>query len=105
MTDLMQPDHDPEAGGERSLGESAHTWTFDKFSEPRTMPAHWNLSEMMGSAEPTGEDVTDPGMQAEPPAAAALPLDAEGVDAVSAEWHRNPFPEPRTYPTHWDLYS
>jgi hypothetical protein len=98
MSDPSQPNDNQEAGGER-----AHTWNFEKFSEPRTMPAHWDLSEMVASSNQAGEGVSEPGVQSDP--APAQPFDPEAVDAVSPEWHRNPFPEPRTYPTHWDLYS
>ena len=100
MSNPSQLQDDPKAGGEND-----HTWTFDKFSEPRTMPAHWDLSEMIASPKQASEGVSEPGQPAGPPAAATLPFDPENVDAVSPEWHRNPFPEPRTYPTHWDLYS
>ena len=53
MTNTTRYHNDPESGG-----EGDQPLTFDKFSEPRTMPAHWDLSEMMASPKSAGEGVS-----------------------------------------------
>jgi hypothetical protein len=73
--------------------------SFDKFSEPRTMPALWDLSALI-AGEPGRETASDvqaapqPGFEADP---------ASGPDEISTDGYRNPFPQPRTYPALWDL--
>ena len=98
MTDPIQPYDDPKTGD-----ESAHPLSFDKFSEPRTMPAYWDLSELMAAPKPASQGVSEPDIQAESPTCPKLPSEQDGMDEPRPEWHRNLFPQPRTYPTHWDL--
>lgn len=72
-------------------------WSFEKFSEPRTFPAQWDLTEIMLPADTNREA----------PGPAGATSESAGPDETSAgekpSWERNKFPQPRTYPKHWNL--
>jgi hypothetical protein len=82
--------------------ELSQDWLFDAFSEPRTMPTHWDLSEMSGS-------VIAPGNNGPSHSTAyrehMLDDQADYQDAGGTLhlFYLNPFPEPRTFPIYWDL--
>jgi hypothetical protein len=90
MTTISQPDS-PKPG--------SSSWSFEKFSEPRTFPPHWDLSEIMVSANGNHRNGSKPAGAASEPAG---PVET-GRAEESPTWERNPFPQPRTYPAKWDL--
>lgn len=73
----------------------------DPFSEPRTMPAAWDLSALMAPAHPSRN-----GHSTQP----SSPVDGSspGIEIQLEEnkpntWRPDPFPEPKTYPVNWDF--
>lgn len=90
MTTISHPDS-PKPG--------APSWSFEKFSEPRTFPSHWDLSEMMVPANGNHRNGSKPAGTASEPAGQV----DTGCDEDAPILERNPFPRPRTYPAKWDL--
>jgi hypothetical protein len=76
-----------------------HTRQFEKFSAPRTFPAQWDLSELMRPDRSVQEplETSDPGEQV------SFSSDEEAVEMAEPGWSRDPFPQPRTFPSDWDL--
>lgn len=89
-----------------SNDEPSESWRGEKFSELRTLPAQWDLSELTSPAKPsqnshspsTARAALEPSSPEEP--AFGEPEKHEIVEA-SPEWQR--FPEPKTFPSGWDL--
>ena len=86
--------------------EPSESWSGEKFSEPRTMPAHWNLSELTSPAKPSGSGRPTESDRAAMEACSTEDIahaDPEFHEAgeASPEWQR--FPEPKTFPSGWDL--
>ncbi len=86
---------------------SPYHLTFDEFSEPVSMPAHWDLTELPapmrpsrnGHSEQSQSEQTSPSHQApETPV-----VDGDSAGGLGSDWQRNSFPEPRTFPVYWDL--
>jgi hypothetical protein len=84
----------------QSNHESSEPLSFEKFSEPRTMPAHWDLSALT-AGDPGRETPVE--AQAAPQPGFGDDPEAAGQDDLSTDGYRNPFPQPRTYPALWDL--
>jgi hypothetical protein len=74
-------------------------WSFDKFSEPRTFPHHWDLSEITVPANGSHRNGSRPAGTASEPAGQ---VETGGAEEAPT-WERDPFPQPRTYPAKWDL--
>ena len=87
-------------GQGNSSSEAPQDWLFDAFSEPRTMPTRWDLSEM--SRQGTSERRNDSENQAAD--SSASQADDEASGSGQHILYLNPFPEPRTYPANWDLH-
>jgi len=76
---------------------------FDNFTEPRTMPANWNLSELVTPQRfikkqgelPSTASVMQPDSDCDQD---AEPSESQETLAMQPESHRNPFPKPRTFP-------
>ena len=84
-----------------TASESSSDWLFDAFSEPRTFPSQWDLTDLMlaentarqyGSTPPTPNREFKDG-----------PVEYKETGAPLHYSYLNPFPEPRTYPLYWDL--
>ncbi|OGO42075.1 MAG: hypothetical protein A2W36_06050 [Chloroflexi bacterium RBG_16_58_14] len=82
------------------MPENSTAGLFESFDAPRTMPAGWDLSELMSPAKPSAngrfsgsEHTTIP--VAEPPESGATQA------LESGDRHR--FPQPNTYHSQWDL--
>ena len=77
--------------------------SFDEFTGSASMPAQWDLMELMDAPGPSRNsaqlDQTTPGA-ALPKQPASEPGEAGGL---GSHWSRNLFPEPRTFPVEWDL--
>ena len=81
---------------------------FDNFYEPRTIPGHWDLTDLMTPPNPNGnghkKQPAQPG-----PALEAKDQDrptqasAAKVEEPTASWQQNPFPKLKTFPAQWDL--
>ena len=103
-----------------SPAESDTAWEIEQFSEPRTMPAHWDLSELMAPANASNNgrpingrsnngrtggpvertSLSGPSREAaqEPPA--SMPVEDKTSECLT-EWHKNMFADPLTAPKHW----
>jgi hypothetical protein len=82
--------------------------TFDEYSEPMTMPAHWDLSELPASMKSSGDGHSEQHSQVEQGAPSQSTLetpehDGDGAGGMGSDWQRNSFPEPRTFPVYWDF--
>ncbi len=69
----------------------------DPFFEPRTMPANWDVSEIMSPANERSSSLPDTG---QPDDAAST---HEPAEENFPEWQGNPFPKLRTFPSFWDF--
>ncbi len=69
----------------------------DPFFEPRTMPANWDVSEIMSPANDRSSRLPATSQ----PDQAAFSHEPEG-DTLP-EWQGNPFPKLRTFPSFWDF--
>jgi hypothetical protein len=80
--------------------------SFDEFAGSDSLPAQWDLTDLMAAPGPSRNDhaahdadQTAPGaVLTEQPA--SEPGEAGGL---GSHWSRNFFPEPRTFPVEWDL--
>lgn len=75
----------------------------DAFSELRTIPALWDLSEFSMEVKPAVRNQFEPYTSDHDPALPGIEIEDTGKE-VSPRY-TDPFPEPRTYPAHWNLYS
>jgi hypothetical protein len=85
---------------ETELSENpARAWQPEKFSEPRTFPEKWDFSAFDSPPAQSSD-----GGSPHPPAG-----QSDGSDVAEEEsldgWQPDPFPEPRTFPSKWDLSS
>jgi hypothetical protein len=71
-------------------------WQPEKFSEPRTFPEKWDFSAFDSPVIPSRD-----GHHQLPEGQPGSPEVAE-EDSL-AGWQPDPFPEPRTFPSKWDL--
>lgn len=71
------------------------SWRPDSFTQPRTYPEKWDLSNLETPVLP-------PKNGGSPQAGPADDFDTSTADD-GADWKPEPFPQPRTYPSHWDL--
>jgi hypothetical protein len=90
MSAYSQFQQDPGARHDES-GE-----LFESFAAPRTVPAGWDLSELVasGNGRPS---------RTEGAAAASIDSPAPGGGEHNPAAERDRFPKPNTYPSQWDL--
>ncbi len=77
-----------------------NAWSMEPDSELRTMPAAWDLSELMTPPRPSRNGKSKP---LAPPMADSSEGDFSSVENDPGGWRPEPFPEPKTYPVHWDF--
>jgi hypothetical protein len=83
-----------------SKNESTSGWHLGPFSQPRTFPGKWDLSAYQ-TTDPRSKDghrSENPGSLDERDSASAASPAEDGSD-----WLPEPFPEPRTFPSRWDM--
>jgi hypothetical protein len=71
------------------------SWRPDLFTQPRTYPEKWDLSSFETPNLPAKNGLA---LQAR----SADEFDSSTADG-GANWKPEPFPQPRTFPSHWDL--
>ena len=74
-------------------------WPLNPFSEPRTMAGNWDLSELLAAASPSARP--DPGSRKASPEEPGRT--GEDLAGDLSRWAFDPFPEPGTFPSQWDL--
>jgi hypothetical protein len=79
--------------------------SFDEYAGSASMPAQWDLTELMAAPKPSRNGHGAQVDQAAPGAAfPEEPLVEQGdAGGMGSHWSRNFFPEPRTFPVEWDL--
>jgi hypothetical protein len=75
-------------------------WHLNPFSGPRTISENWDLSELLSAVSPTGgrPNPNDRKMISEEP-----DQTGEGAAGDPSGLAFDPFPEPGTFPSQWDL--
>ena len=79
--------------------------SFDEFTMSTSMPAQWDLTELMAAPKPSRNGHGAQVDQTAPGAALTEQPTSEpgGAGGLGSHWSRNFFPEPRTFPVDWDL--
>ena len=86
-------------------------WHPETFSEPRTVPKNWDVSALLPPYQGGPGDLLPP-YQGGPGgilggSGPLLPPYQGGSGGIlqsnDPEYHPDPFPEPRTFPTQWDV--
>jgi hypothetical protein len=77
--------------------ESYQEGTLDPFLEPRTMPGNWDLSGLPNPAKPNGRKLP-PGKSEEQPESSPENSEAELSRRTLADWHLEPFFDPKPSP-------
>jgi hypothetical protein len=80
---------------------SYSTWSLEPYSELRTMPVAWDLSELLGAPQTSKNGKLRP--ETPPAAASSSEAGFSSEECKPGGWHPEPFPEPKTYPAHWDF--
>jgi hypothetical protein len=86
---------------------SYQTWAFDKCFDPRTIPAHWDLSELMAPVKTsmkrrTGRSVQTQHSSETDHESTRTPSENDKSSEAITEYHHNLFIDPKTSPRHWD---
>lgn len=95
-----------KSASQASTPYSPYHLSFDEFAGSTSMPAQWDLTELMAAPRPSRN-----GQGAQPAqsvqSGAALPEQPASEQGepggMASHWQRNFFPEPRTFPVDWDL--
>ena len=85
--------------------DAVYPMSFGQFSEPRTMPAGWDLSGLMEAQEKTkrarqARRAQRLGVQKPIP---LNPVNANNDDADAWDYRRDAFSGPSSYPSLWNL--
>lgn len=72
-----------------------YDWQSEKFDEPRTMPAGWDLSGLH-AGHSSDQRIADNHYNTK---------DAEKSHSADQNWQSEKFEEPRTTPKNWDVSS
>ncbi len=87
---------------------SQESWDSDSFYEPRTIPGHWDISDLMKPPKLNGNGHGKQPVQAVPARETKgqdgpAPASAAKAEEPTANWQQNPFPKLKTFPAQWDL--
>ncbi len=84
--------------------KSDSEWDFDPFAEPKGMSVGWDLSNLPTNSESktNGKDLSE-ARPADSDQTTDVSAPADSADEFHPEVEFDPFPEPRTVPTNWDV--
>lgn len=83
-----------------SKNESASGWLLEPSLQPKTYPGKWDLSafQIPDPRSVNGHLDENPGSLVERDSVTAAPHQED-----DSNWQPEPFPEPRTFPSRWDM--
>ena len=81
---------------------TAYPISFNQFSEPRTMPAGWDLSGILDAQEKTNR-ARQTRRALRMSAAKQIPLNPVDEHAEAWDYRRDAFSGPSSYPSRWNL--
>jgi hypothetical protein len=94
---------------ETELSENpARAWQPEKFAKLRTFPEKWEFSAFSSPAASQSSDRQPAAPSSDsgsPHLSEEEPFGRDMGEGDPDDWNPDPFPEPRTFPSKWDLSS